>query len=87
MKYQVILAKKAVKNLRKIDKRYKGRILTALVRLSSEPYLGKSLVGQLSGRFSLKIWPYRIIYQILENKLIIYVIIIEHRQGVYNKYE
>ena len=83
MKYQVILRKKARKNLKRIDKRYRERILVALVELGKNPYLGKSLNGDLEGKFSLRVWPYRIIYQVYEKKLVVYIISIVHRQGAY----
>ena len=83
MKYQVILRKKVQKNLKRIDKRYRERILVALVELGKNLYLGKPLKGDLEGRFSLCIWPYRIIYQVYEKKLAVYIISLAHRQGVY----
>lgn len=79
----MVIRKKVQKNLRKIDRRYKERVLIALVKLRSEPYLGKPLLGDLEGCFSLRIWPYRIIYRVYENKLIVYVIEIAHRQEAY----
>ena len=83
MKYQVILRKKVQKNLKRIDKRYRERILVALVELGKNPYLGKPLKGDLEGKFSLRIWPYRIIYQVYEKKLVVCIISIAHRQGAY----
>ena len=83
MKYQVILRKKVQKNLKRIDRRYRERILVALVELGRNPYLGKPLKGDLKGKFSLRVWPYRIIYQVYEKKLVVYIISIAHRQGAY----
>lgn len=83
MKYRVVLRKKARKSLKRIDKRYKGRILVALIELRKNPYLGKPLNGDLEEKFSLRVWPYRIIYEIYKKQLLIYVISISHRQGAY----
>lgn len=83
MDYQVVLRKKAQKDLEKLDKRYKQRILVALTKLGENPYLGNPLRGDLSGKFSLHIWPYRLIYVIYKSQLVVYVIDIGHRQGVY----
>lgn len=82
--YQVVIRKAAQKNLAKIDKRYRIRINLTLIELAKDPYLGKKLEGELRNSYSLRVWPYRIIYQILKNELIIFVIQIKHRQGVYN---
>ncbi|MBU4299512.1 type II toxin-antitoxin system RelE/ParE family toxin [Patescibacteria group bacterium] len=35
------------------------------------------------GAYSYRVWPYRIIYRIYKNLLLIIVIRIGHRQGVY----
>lgn len=81
--YQVVLRKIAQKNLERVDARYKQRIVLALVELSRNPYAGKRLEGQLRDFYSLRVWPYRIIYQIINKELIIFVVQIKHRQGVY----
>lgn len=81
--HQVVLRKTAQKNLEKIDARYKHRIVLALVELSKNPYIGKRLEGQLRDFYSLRVWPYRIIYQVFNKELIIFVAQIKHRQGVY----
>lgn len=81
--YQVVIRKAAQKNLAKIDKRYRIRINLTLIELAKDPYLGKKLEGELQNFYSLRVWPYRIIYQIIKNELIIFVIQIKHRQGVY----
>ncbi|MFC1613239.1 type II toxin-antitoxin system RelE/ParE family toxin [Patescibacteria group bacterium] len=81
--YQIILKKVAIKNLKRIDERYKARIHLALLELSRDPFIGKRLEGNLNNSYSLRVWPYRIIYKIIHNQLIIFVVQIKHRQGVY----
>ena len=51
--------------------------------LSKDPFSGKKLEGELKGKYSIRAWPYRIVYQILKNELIVLVVDIGHRQGVY----
>lgn len=55
----------------------------ALVELSKNPYIGKRLEGQLRDFYSLRVWPYRMIYQIINKELFVFVIQIKHEQGVY----
>ena len=81
--HNVVLKKTAQKDLKKVDKRYKARVYEALRLLAYEPYWGKSLMGDLAGFYSLRIGLYRIIYKIFKNELVVFVIAIEHRQGVY----
>ena len=82
-RYQIVLVKSAEKSLKKLPKTKRARVLKALKELEKAPYLGKSLVGELSGLFSLRIWPYRVIYRIEKNRLIVIVLNIGHRQGIY----
>lgn len=82
MRYAVILPKKAQKDLARIDGRYRQRILLALAALESNPHIGKKLTGELSGLRSYEIWPYRIIYEVNDGRLLVIVIRVGHRQGV-----
>ena len=81
--YQVVLKKAAQKSFNKIDKRYKKRITQTIFALAENPYLGKQLEGSLQGFYSTRVWPYRIVYKIYQQDLVILVVEIAHRQGVY----
>lgn len=83
MKYAVIVSKEAQKNLGKLPIVYVKRIQVKIAALVTDPYIGKKLEGRLSDRYSIRVWPYRIIYKILKQKLIIEVIEIKHRQSAY----
>lgn len=83
MRYGVVLPKKAQKDLQRVDSRYRRRICAALEALGSDPYCGKKLEGEFRGYFSYRVWPYRIIYTLQEDHLIVLIIRIGHRQGVY----
>jgi mRNA interferase RelE/StbE len=64
------------------NKKTRLKIKTALAKVSQDPYLGKKLRGELEGQFSLKIWPYRIIYFITPKQDVI-VTDIGHRKEIY----
>lgn len=81
--YRVLLKSAAQKSLKKIDKRYRVRIDRALFALAENPLLGKPLNGELEGFFSLRVWPYRIIYTVYKRETVVFVIDIDHRQDVY----
>ena len=83
MQYQVIVPKRVQKKLKNIDKRYYKRVLSALIQLGINPFIGKKLKGEYKNQWSLRVWPYRIIYGIVENQLVILIIQISHRQGTY----
>lgn len=79
----VKLSKKVEKQLDKLPFSKRRKITDKLVLLSNDSYLGKKLGGKFSSCRSMRIWPYRVIYQINNWQKIIYVITVEHRQGVY----
>ena len=81
--YKLIFKKPAKRFLKKQDKSIKIKIIKKLKFLKENPRLGKPLVGNLAGLWSLRIGKYRIIYQIKEQELIIFVLNIEHRKKVY----
>jgi len=41
------------------------------------------LEGEYRGQWSLRVWPYRIIYRVEKRKLIVLILEIAHRQGAY----
>jgi len=84
MRWQIKLKKRAEKGLKKIPIRDQQRILIALASLEENPFTGKKLDGKLLGVCSCRVWPYRILYRIFNNLLLVVVIDIDHRQGVYH---
>ena len=83
MKYQIRIEPKAKKEFEKIPESHQIKILAILPLLAENPFKGKKLTGKFKGCFSVVVWPYRIIYQIFKNKLLVIVIRIRHRQGAY----
>lgn len=81
--YKVKFTKEASQNIRRLDKRYQKAVSKAIDKLSENPQLGAPLVGKLKGLWKLRFSRYRIIYQIIENKLIVVVFEITHRRDVY----
>ena len=64
------------------DKKLEKRILQAKSKLEQNPLAGKKLTGKLEGQYSLRIWPYRIVYFISQEKDI-FITDIRHRKDVY----
>ena len=83
MVYQLRLKPKAEKELKRIPKKDCFRVLAAFIVLAKTPFVGKKLKGKYQGLCSYRVWPYRIIYTIRKNKLLILVLRIAHRQGMY----
>ena len=66
-----------------MDERYKKRIMRTIFALADSPRLGKRLEGSLQDFYSVRVWPYRIVYKIYQKDLVILIVEIAHRQGVY----
>lgn len=83
MMYQVILVREAEKKISKIPKSHLAMILKTLHGLKENPLAGKPLQGEFKGYYSLRAWPFRIIYRIEKKQLVVFVISIVHRKDVY----
>lgn len=82
-KYQLSFHPRVGKHLRKIPMKWQRKIQAALQTIAENPFLGKKLKGKYAGAYSYHVWPYRIIYEIYKNELIVYVIDVDHRGSVY----
>jgi len=69
-------------DFKKIDGAGQKRIIKAVrKKLTEEPRAyGKPLAGQYKGFWKLKVGPYRVVYEILESKLTVYVIKVGYRR-------
>ena len=81
--FNIIFDKKAAIYFKKLDSENKIRIGKKLEDLKSNPELGKPLTGNLSGLWSLRIGKYRLIYQIKNQELVIFILDLGHRKNVY----
>ena len=82
MTYSILYSKEALKVLKRIDKENKRRIISTLERIRIRPYSHiKKLVG--NPYFRLKVGKHRIILDILDDQIVIFVLKIGHRKNVY----
>lgn len=79
----VIFSKNATKQFNRLPKIEQSKIRKKLRAIKEDPYIGKQLSGDLTGLFSFRAWPYRIIYEINKKKKRAEVSKIIHRQGAY----
>ena len=81
--YSIIFLKGALKFFNKLDKFEQEKIAKKIETLKKFPKHGKPLSGSLRGLWRLRLDKYRIIYQIKDKELIIYVLNIGHRKNIY----
>ena len=80
--YEIEFSETAEKQLYKLEKQVQLRIVSNLDRIRVRPYpFVKKLVG--SPYFRLRVGDYRVILDIKEDKLLIFVIEVGHRREIY----
>ena len=85
MTFEVTFSDFADKQLSKLPLDIQGRIVSTIKRCRIRPYAHvKKLLG--SKYFRLRVGDYRVIMDIIDNKLIIHVIEVGHRKNIYKKY-
>ena len=55
------------------DETHQVEVLKKIEKLKYNPYAGKNLKGALNNFLSLKVWPYRIIYQYSDSDKVIFI--------------
>jgi mRNA interferase RelE/StbE len=81
--YRIVVVRSAQKALKRIPRKMQQKICEEIDRLAINPFMGKKLEGNLGGRYTVRVWPYRIIYRIEKKIVTVYILKIGHRQGVY----
>ena len=81
--YLVVIVRRAQKEAQKLPKRDQKRIAKVITSLQFDPFRGKRLRGKHEGRWSLRVWPYRIVYTIEKKIVTVTIVRIGHRKDVY----
>jgi len=84
--YRIEIAPAALKFLERLNKSQKNiaeRIIRSIDTLAEDPFKGKKLIGELGDFRSLRVAEFRVIYIIIQSKILIQVVKIAHRREVY----
>lgn len=84
--YNIELSKEAANYFRRLDVPTKKRIKLTLYALAEDPHTSLMSIKKLAGRideYRLRVGNYRIIYKVIDDILIIYIITIGPRGDVY----
>jgi mRNA interferase RelE/StbE len=84
--YTVALSPAAARQLRKFDPHARRRIQAAIELLAADPRppAAVQLVGG-AGEWRVRTGPYRIIYDIEDDRLLVLVLTVGHRRDVYER--
>ena len=85
MNWSVRIKRSALKDLSRITKSERLRLVAAIDDLAQKPYRGSALKGELTGLRRIRVGSYRVIYEIRENEFIILVVSAGHRRDIYRK--
>jgi len=81
--YRIVIKKSAAKEIEKIQKKDRIRIVEKIRSLSSDPRPSgsKKLSGQ--EKYRIRQGNYRILYQVIDDALVINVVKVGHRRDIY----
>lgn len=87
MSYEVKYTEAALKQLKKMDKPTKNLIISYieknLIGVEEPRAKGKALIGNLNGLWRYRVENYRIIADISDKEIVIFILEINHRSKVY----
>ena len=85
MSFSIRIKESAAKELRRVAKPDRARIVAAIDRLAETPHLGTSLKGDLRGLRRIRVGDYRILYEVRDKELVVLVVSIAHRGDAYRR--
>jgi mRNA interferase RelE/StbE len=87
MQYRLVYSETVRDIIKNLHPDLKSIVRARLKKIADNPYIGKPLVKELSGYFSLKAKRYRIIYKIQEESHIIQIHYLGHRKDIYQLFK
>lgn len=81
--FKLLISTRAQKRLKQLKQTHQEAILSALEEIKEDPFIGKPLTRELTGRFSFRVGVYRIIYKIGRKDKTIRVLNAGHRNNIY----
>ncbi len=83
MAYQVVISRQALKSLEKLNEPFYSLIKTAILLLTENPRpQGYKKLKDRNG-YRIRAGNYRIIYEIIDQELVVEVIALGHRKNIY----
>ncbi len=85
MIFSIRIKGSAAKELERVAKPNRARIIEAIDRLAENPFLGNALKGELRGLRRLRVGDYRVLYEVQDDALLVLVVRIAHWRDVYRR--
>ncbi len=85
MSYSIRIKESAAKELKRVVKPHRTRIVAAIDRLAETPHLGAALKGGLRGLRRLRVGGYRVVYEVRDDELVVLAVRVAHRRDAYRR--
>ena len=83
MNYSIRIKRSAARDLRRVPREDRQRIIRAIDHLAEQPLAGNVLKGGLRGLRRVRVGRYRVVYEVLDDELVVLVIRVSHRREAY----
>jgi len=81
--FSLQIKRSAARDLERIPKADRLRLIQAIDRLRETPLAGGTLKGEFGGLRRLRVGQYRVIYEVFERRLVVLVVRVAHRREAY----
>ena len=83
--YSIEIENRCFRELKKLDTTVVRRAFELIEDIiAKDPYSGKKLKGKYGGLFSYRFSDYRIVYEIIQQRLVVVILRIRHRKNVFD---
>ena len=83
--YSVRIKRSAAKELSRLPQHARLLLIRAIDRLAEQPLAGSSLKGGLRGLRRIRVGDYRVVYELLNDELVVLVVRVAHRREAYRR--
>ena len=85
MSYSIRIKRSAARELARVPQQDRLRMVHAIDSLGQHPLKGSPLKGENRGLRRIRVGDYRIVYEVLDDALVVLVVRVEHRREVYRR--
>lgn len=85
MHYSIRIKRSAAGELARVPGPERRRIVYAIDRLAERPRAGNALKGDMRGLRRLRVGSFRVVYEVLDDALVVLVVRVGHRHDTYRR--
>ena len=85
MRYAIRIKESAARELQRIERSDRARLIAAIDRLAENPFAGSALKGELRGLRRIRVGDYRLLFEVQERDLVVLVLRAAHRREAHRR--